>query len=649
MAVNYNEKIDKAILGAKDKFKDEDYQLLQDVIENIYDEAALQDVADSLALQYLSDNYYNVIKGTDLGNLVLDALQKGKINTAPEPLRKTEELLGNEQPKLMPTKLDSKLLAEALGTKAEDLLNWSSPKHWSKFNVGKMKDALSKAGIDFNTAISSLSNLQETQDRSNVVEGYDPVTGKAKLLDYATSAAAGLLAPRTKEAIAMGKSPSGKDVALDITGDVLEAMPFGRAAGLVMKGAKVAPRAFVTTLAGNASVPFTEGVLDAAAYDDNTNADRARFKPGTVLQQSIVNAAAPKVIGGTITSLGSGLLGERGIGRAAERLMRGDPYLEALDKRVNFNIRDPYKRISGKDYQDALNTEIMDYMLPILDNKKLRKKISDESLDEYKKALDMPYGKSTKEARDAIEAANASKYTPDYSKKFFEGFENVEPGYVSPTTMLNRSKLHYNNEEVNPAEIFGITESGNLAVKAPKADVEAVKKLNKNHGYPEIKTEKSINDYFRDLSNEIERTPEADKLYPMSARPTKADKVIESFYNNPGFMAGVRARHPGYKLGEQMGITFATNKAGRSDMADRFFSELKKNEVDEATALPAEVRKELDDPINRRLWDSKFIPKEIEGDPLWEAYKVYEENKKKSKKGYKPAGPLTLDDALKVR
>jgi len=649
MTVQANKKILESLSKAKDKFNDDEHFELTNTILDIYKNAALQDIADSLTLQYLSDNYYKNIKGTDLGNLVLDALQSGKINSAPEPLRKTEELLGNEQPKLMPTKLDSKLLAEALGTKAEDLLNWSSPKHWSKFNVGKMKDALSKAGIDFNTAISSLSNLQETQDRSNVVEGYDPVTGKAKLLDYATSAAAGLLAPRTKEAIAMGKSPSGKDVALDITGDVLEAMPVGRAAGLVMKGAKVAPRAFATTLAGNASVPFTEGVLDAAVYDDNTNADRARFKPGTVLQQSIVNAAAPKALGATISTLGSGLLGERGLGRAAERLMRGDPYLEALDKRVNFNIKDPYRQISGKDYQDALNTEIMDYIHPVLDDKKLRKEISNENLKKYNKALSTPYGEATKKAREAIEVANASKYTPDYSKKFFEGFENVEPGYVTPTTMLNKGKLHYNGEEVNPAEIFGITESGNLAVKAPKADVDAVKKLNKNHGYPEIKTEKSINDYYRDLFNEIKRTPKADKLYPMSARPTKADKVIESFYNNPGFMAGVRARHPGYKLGEQMGITFATNKAGRSDMADRFFSELKKNEVDEATALPAEVRKELDDPINRRLWDSKFIPKEIEGDPLWEAYKVYEENKKKSNKDYKPAGPLTLDDALKVR
>jgi len=633
MAVKYNEKIIKAIAGAKDKFEKDEYQALIKTILDTYKDAALQDIADSIALQYLSDNYYKEIKGTDLGNLVLDALQSGKIDIAPEPLRKTEELLGNEQPNLMPTKLDSKLLAEALGTKAEDLLNWSSPKHWSKFNVGKMKDALSKAGIDFNTAISSLSNLQETQDRSNVVEGYDPATGKIKPLDYATSAAAGLLAPRTKEAIAMGKSPSGKDVALDITGDVLEAMPVGRAAGLVLKGAKVAPRAFATTLAGNASVPFAEGVLDAAVYDDTTNADRARFKPGTVLQQSIVNAVAPKALGATISTLGSGLLGERGLGRAAERLMRGDPYLEALDKRVNFGIRDPYKRISGKDYQDALNTEIMDYMLPFLDNKNLRKKISDESLKDYNRALGMPYGKATKEARDAIEVANASKYTPEYSKKFFKGFEKVEPGYVTPTTMLNRSgKLSYNGEEVNPAEIFGITEKGNLAVKAPKVDVEAVKKLNKNHDYPEIKTEKSINDYYRDLSNEIERTPNADKLYPKSARPTKADEVIESFYNNPGFMAGVRARHPGYKLGEQMGITFATNKAGRSDMADRFFSELKKNEVDEATALPVEVRKELDDPINRRLWDSNFIPKEIEGDALWEAYKIYKANKEKSKK-----------------
>lgn len=588
--------------------KDDQYNILNN-ITSIYENSNTKEEAESKMLQFLHDTYPKELQETPLAKEVSKAISEDKVQTT-----------GAKDSQVKEIPLES--IAKMFGTTPEKILLWDDEKHWTKLNTEDMLKQFAENGVDYKAAFKALQDAQERYDRESIIEGYDPSNGERKWGDWVASAYTGLFTPRMKEAGKLGRDPSVKDVALDIGSNIAYAVPVGRFAGLATKAAKPGVRWVSTNIGGAAAVPFAENAADAAAYDDVENPDRGRFRIGTALKGSVVNAVAPKALGAIISAPAEGL-GIKSMGEKAERLMRGDPYLEGLERRRKFKV-DPHHQINAKDYQDAFNEDVMEQILPVLDNEKLRKNISKEMLKRYRVAQRHPSNKDLMQRRESIYDAGTSVYNPDYNAKFHTGFTEIQPSYVTPTSMLKATdkKFKYNGGEYRPEEVYGI-ENGNFAVKAPKEEVELAKTLTKNHNYPLVKTEKSLSDEFVEQARKIENTPNADKYFPISARPTKADEAIEAMYNNPEFMDKVRSRQFSYKLPGQIALGYAVNKAGREKFAETY---IPTEVVDymNFTSLPVEVRKYLSDPVILRQWDdARFKPKEIEGDPKWEAWKIY--------------------------
>lgn len=119
------------------------------------------------------------------------------------------------------------------------------------------------------------------------------------------------IAKRTQEAIERGESPTGVDAGLDIGETVLQAVPYGRAAGFV--GNK-AGKFILSRLLSNATAPVLTEVADATAYD-STNT-RGNFD-----WADVAAGAGTNVMGESFLKLGGGFLSRIGADKVGPKLM----------------------------------------------------------------------------------------------------------------------------------------------------------------------------------------------------------------------------------------------------------------------------------------------------------------------------------------
>lgn len=629
MAVQFNDKILKAIAGAKDKFNDEEYQGLYNTILSLYEEAALQDAADSLALQYLSDNYYRTIDGTELGKLVQDASSSGKISIAPAPLRSTAKMLGEEQP-VMPQRITPEVIAKALGAKPEDLLTWDSDNHWSKNDAKKMQDVFSKAGIDFKTALGSLRDLQENRDREMVAEGRNVESGNvglAGLPRWLGSAYMGLFSPRTKEAIKLGKDPSLKDYGLDVGANLIQAAPVGRVAGLASKALGPGVRKAIVNTAQALVPPLAEETADAVSYDETENTNRANFNVGRVALGTGVNLGTPIALAGLAASKVRPT-GERGVAEKMMDLLTNDPYLAYLDRRQGVGGSTAF---GGQRLRDEVDESVMYDIMKDIEKvgKKERKKMSEKKIADYDAFLSDPANKDIFNKRDDMLDAQyiVQDVKPELGETLLDIIDKENPGYLLPTDLLKDN-----------AKKYGLDARGELAyVIDDNKRVNRLNRRNPSHNIPLTVTKpKNSAMSMRYKSMLDTKALKGDFGYP--TRPTDFDTKVFEFMNDPEFMKRVRGRDIKANLGMASGLNLATNKSGRESYANRYITPTVAEDINEVTGgTPKNVREILADPTITRQWDAGFIPREND-DEMWEAYNLYMNAKNQQKPSGKKAG-----------
>lgn len=621
MTVQANKKILESLSKLRDRFDLDEHIGLVNSILDIYKDAALQDEADSIALQFLSDNYWNAIKDTELGNLVSDAIKSGKINIAPAPLRSTGAILGEEQP-VMPQRITPEVIAKALGAEPEDLLKWDSDNHWSKIDAGKMKDAFTKAGIDFKTALGSLRDLQENRDREMVAEGRDVESGNvglSGLQKWLGSAYMGLFSPRTKEAIKLGKDPSLKDYGLDVGANLIQAAPVGRVAGLASKALGPGARKAIVNASQSILPPLAEETVDALSYDETENPNRADFNIGRVALGSGVNVGTPYALAG-LASKQVRPTGERGTTQKIMDLLTNDPYLAYLDRRQGVGGNTAF---GGQRLRDETDEAIMYDILKDLDKvgKKERKAMSEKQLDDYYAFLNDPANAELNRKRDDMLEAQyiVQDVNPELGSTILNIFDKENPGTLMPTTLLGEN-----------AKKYGLDTRGDLAyVFNDNKKVDQLNKRNPSFNIPlGVTKPKNSAMSLRYKSMLDTKALKGDFGYP--ARPTDFDLKVMEFMDDPEFMKRVRGRDIKANLGMASGLNLLTNKSGRESYGNRYITPTVAEDINEITGgTPKNIRDILADPTITRQWDAGFKPRETDLE-MWEAYNLYMNAKKQN-------------------
>lgn len=627
--IKYSKKDRELYTELQGKIPDGDYDALIRVFREAYKNANSKAEADNAILQFIHDQPYydqNGFSDTKAGQSILKGLRDGSIVSTPAPLQATEKELGlPTDSDVMFKRLDEEALVKMFGAKdAEDMLNWQNPKHWSNLSFRDFNNMTKEAGLDPNAVMRSLAEMQENRDRSMVAEGYDPSTGKVSIPAWLGSAYMGVMAPRTKEAIKMGRDPSAKDYVLDIGANAVESIPIGRGIGVALKGVKpVARRVAVDALTASGA-PIVENTADAILYDED-NPERARFNLGNTALGTAVNLATPYGVGAALNKYAK-LTGNRGVGRKAMGLMQGDPYLDYLDRQQgSFNTV-----FDGQKLRNELDEAIMEDIIKDMEGKDL-KKISAEQLEDYQAALNRKPNKRIKDARERKLTeilSGIERYNPEFAKRFEKIFNEENPSMLTPTAILEDNAFKY-----------GLDESGNLAYSIPSVADEAAdfgelgveqaakeaKTINSRHNLPQTITDRNAVDLVYDQLDEI-RAAGGDRFYPVTV--TEFDKKVQSFLDNPEFMTRVEARNPKKNLGSLAGLNFATNKLGKASYGYNLIAPDQVEALNEvSTGMSKKVKDILSDPTIIRQWDAGFKPdpKDVAMSAAYEWYKKWKE------------------------
>jgi len=617
MAVQSPNSLIKAIRGSEKVIGEDLSYDLEFLLDDISAESASEAEATQKFLQKIHDEYGEQLKDkSPLKDVVTDAQQKGTIASTPVSVKATEELLGEEQPQYMFTRFPSSDLSKALGIDEKELLTWDSDKHWTKIPTGDMMSLLQKSGLDFNAALKSLSELQEIRDKEMVAEGRDVATGKVKALPFMASALQGVFTPRVKEAIKMGRDPSGKDYALDIGANAIQAVPVGRLAGLATRSVAPFARKVATSTAQAVVPPLAEEVADASMYNELENPNRANFNAGRVALGAGVNLGTPLAIGGAAGRMAR-YDNNRGAAARVRDALMGDSYLDFLDRQQGIGST----VFGGQNLRNEMDEAIMADIMKVIDKADL-KKMSKEQLASYADFLSRH--PEIAEKRNDILAAyweNIGGENPELDRRIRQIFNKDNPGTVTPTSAL-----------AEEGERFGLDAEGNLAYVNKTAaypdkqttEVKALENLGKEHNLPIGVTQTSAVD-MRNQAFEQTKALKGDFGYP--ARPTKFDLKVQEFMDNPEFMRKVRSRDVKYNLGLTSGLNLATNKAGRESYAAGLITPEQAEDLNVITGgVPKSVREILADPTIIRQWDAGFKPRETDRE-MMEAYRLYKKAK----------------------
>ena len=642
MAIKYSDSDIKLATDLETVLNEEEYDEIIRLFEAAYGIASSKDEAESLFLNALHEApYYDKILSSDadVKKRIVKALQSGTVEATPSTIQATEALLGKKTDNEMFNRLDEEALVKMFGAKdLKSMLNWDYDKHWTKIPYKDFIKMSEEAGLDPEAVVKSLAELQELHDREAIAEGYDPATGKVNIPAWLGSGFMGIMAPRTKEAIKMGRDPSMKDYVLDIGSNVVEAVPFTRGIGLMTKATKPAVRRALVSFGGASAAPLAEGVADAALYNDDENPYRSRFNLGNVALGTAINYGTPLALSGFAGRFGR-YQGERGIGRRVQNALQGDPYIDFLDRQQGIGST----TFGGQKLRDEVDESIMYNIIKDMDKADL-KKLKKEQLEAYMQFL-ATHPEIADKRRDIITNLRISieGKDPELAKRLSEIFETENPSTLTPTTILGEN-----------ADKYGLDKSGNLAyVEKPssqraglnkqfgrKSSVEKAEELSAEHNIPTAATEKSARDIWLDAYN---AKKEAGGDYGYPSRPTEFDKAVQKKLDDPAFMEKVNARDPLKNLGFTSGLNLATNKAGRAQYGYSIIAPEQVEALNEySSGMKKRIKDILADATITRQWDAGFIPKK-DDDIMWEAYNIYMAAKKDNKK---PSGGQGTPDVI---
>jgi len=142
-----------------------------------------------------------------------------------------------------------------------------------------------------------------------------------------------IFAPRSLEAWKAGKEASWKDIGLDVSENLLMALPITGWAGAGAKAMRLgkAGKIIGESLA-NAVVPHAMEALDASLYTPEENLDRSVYNESDALLGTATNIGAPFVLGRTVGRLGQ-FLGNKKAGTEGAKGL-SEATLETLDNLV---------------------------------------------------------------------------------------------------------------------------------------------------------------------------------------------------------------------------------------------------------------------------------------------------------------------------
>lgn len=205
---------------------------------------------------------------------------------------------------------DLESFAKAAGISADSARTASKILSEDYYKVPKEDRELWNAGVNLEYGPDGSEKMRrviEAEKRNREYADRNKIGTAAKVLGT-------ILAPRSLEAIQSGQAEGWKDAllskhgALDLSENVLMALPFGGWAGIISKGAKVAKaaRAAASSVLGAAAAPHAVEAMDWAAYHNTPeqNPDRAVYSEGDAFLGTGTNLVAPWVLREIGTNLG---------------------------------------------------------------------------------------------------------------------------------------------------------------------------------------------------------------------------------------------------------------------------------------------------------------------------------------------------------
>lgn len=536
---------------------------------------------------------------------------------------------------LMP---NDEMLAKVFGVKPEKLYDYDNGElGWQDMPADQFKRMIERSfgKGTFVPIMNEMYKRQQARNHRAIIEGYDPYKydssskfnlGAINPIDWLGSAAMGIFTPRRKEAYIRGEDPSWKDLALDVGENALQFVPMGpairgaKALGKIPVGKALANTPVGKALASyskeigeNAIVPTVMELADAVAYDEG---ERSEISPGDVVTGTGVNFATPKVIKGVA----------EGIGR----------------------------KISG--FGKSKATDIMDKIRdvaddPIVANEELVKEAKETSKKGW-----APTGSGARALRpgeyptkNEYDKALDALRIDDMQKEGF--FDNTIAGSNLPLSEAAgpRYKEMY---ALTPDKKIGKVDRSTEA-KSAEEIAEGMKKTGKDIN--ERRT--NISQVDDELLKAIENGEGPITDLPSSG-PSEFDITLENLLESDPDLARLARKGTEYSkddIGRLGLVSGLTNKLGgivkQSDLVpgirevgeyeeekkQKKEAEERKKGIKKATSAPKKTSKApkvsedvqayLDDQDILDMWEYGFKPNPIEGDPEYEAWKIWNSSK----------------------
>lgn len=647
---------------------------LKRAARELYDQASNEQAGNSLFLDYLYTNYRKEIAGTTAEKDVLKLINGQEAGSASAIQKPSDEVF-----------------MKALGAdNMKELLDWTWHNHWSKMPIDDFQARAAEAGIDPSSLLAWVNQQQVVRDRQMVAEGYDPYTGnlpRTKVLGmnvpnplpWLGSAAMGLMAPRTKEAIAQGREPTVAEQATDIAVNAAQALPFGTFYAPVSRAGQLG-----MALVNNASVPVAEEIAD---YFTSEDPYRKKISIPNAVLGSVVNLVTPGAIRVGTQALGEGI---RGFGKnvdyakAIENFVT-DPieankaHLKKAQEIVDRGmapegsgfVNPELKKANAQEYEDALDVLVLDelrkkgFFVPEMSDPEARKKLVKDLLvraeqdPEIMLKSDITRRGLRGIGKEAPGTYAETKKSGEFVNPLDERFYSVNPSYSSVYAASKEARAKEGKDLANlgPMEEFGtvlVDGKPRLAIfdqsiEPSLGNTSRIENFKRKYGYdPE---ERHFSDKKRTAAAQFEAS---DPLYEgadVLSNPTDFDKALGTVLEKPenqrlAFYGG--EYRPTKLLSKEawlspkgsdrsrLGlIALGTNKLGKSENAKRipFYGSDIYNLVEKDISTKKQEKTDVDyylnDPYTIKQWEAGFKPRPVNGEAMIKAYEIWKASKEK--------------------
>lgn len=493
---------------------------------------------------------------------------------------------------------------------------------WTTLTEPQLNTLILNAGLDKNKVKDFLKRGQAQYDR---YKKYNSGLWKIQ----------GFFSPRQHEALVAGREPTWTDFTGDVLENALYFVPVNRGIAYGARGIKALGKAspvarnrlntLMYDVAGNAAVPFAVEGMDAALYDEKENPERSSFNLRDATTGAIVNATTPYMVGGAASMMGRKFGNKTGRSKVAEALTE-DPYVEAIKRE-----------------QEIANAPSVTHIDPSKANWK-QERVDRTVLSKMEQDPAVLAQMGEQQYNDYIAKINAQTNTVPIINKETGDITHVrKPGDVALNTKREailadietlpdeladvRAANSKDFSERNPKEIYpsdrlspedknlwGVDERGNIGYV-----VENLAHVAPEHGVvgyvPKGRS-------FSDLQEAARAKRVAEGKDPYYHVWTEGDEALKKAQER--YPAEVNVPKVGFRsgLGTQMAKSYTTNKLGKTEYAKNIVPATL-NEALDTHNIPADVRTELNNQMNIRMWEAGFVPNHIEGEPMWEAYSIW--------------------------